>query len=226
MPPARLARPAAVFALAVTLGASSASAGVIRGRVEVQGGVRVDAAPPNPYPGRASSIPGAHAVTKGAPTDAVIWVERLGAGIDSTLAGRPTPRLAQHDQMFVPRVQVVVVGGSIDFPNEDPIYHNVFSVSPVRRFDLGKYPRGQSRRVTFPKPGIINVYCDIHADMAAFIVVVPNRAFTRPDADGRYALPALPAGRYTVHAWHPDRPEARTELEVPATGDVPWDVTL
>jgi len=220
------ARHVAVLVLGLALVAESAGAGVIRGRVAISGGVRIDTAVPNAYPGRASAMPGNHTVMKNSPTDAVLWVERMPPGADSSVAAKPTPKLAQHDQTFVPRVQIVVVGGSVNFPNEDPIYHNVFSVSPVKRFDLGKYPRGQSRRVTFPKAGVINVYCDIHADMSAFIVVVPNRAFTRPDAEGRFALPELPEGRYTVHAWHPDRPETRAELQVPASGNITWDPTL
>lgn len=206
--------------------ATPAAAGVIRGHVHVPGdSAPIEAAAPA-YPGRASSLPGAHVMPSGGAKDAVVFVETVPAAADSAVAARPTPRLAQRDQMFEPRVLPVVVGGVVDFPNLDPIYHNVFSVSPVRRFDLGKYPRGQSRRVTFPKPGLINVYCDIHADMAAFILVVPNRAFARPEANGKYALPALPAGHYVLHAWHPDRGDTHTELDVPASGNVTWDVTL
>ena len=82
------------------------------------------------------------------------------------------------------------------FENRDRIYHSVFSVSTTRRFDLGKYPKGHSRSVTFPKAGVVNVYCDIHSDMAAFVLVTPNHAYAQPAADGGYALPNLPAGKY------------------------------
>jgi plastocyanin len=179
----------------------------------------------NPYPGRASSLPGSHATRHGGPDEAVVYVDRVPARADSAIRAA-TPKLAQKDQAFVPRVLAVATGGSVDFPNFDPIYHNVFSVSPVKRFDLGKYPRGQSRRVSFAQAGVVNVYCDIHSDMAAFIVVVPNRFFTQPGADGRYALPDLAPGRYTVRVWHPDQPEARHEVVVPQGADVPLDVTL
>ncbi|HXJ71107.1 MAG TPA: carboxypeptidase regulatory-like domain-containing protein, partial [Verrucomicrobiae bacterium] len=127
---------------------------------------------------------------------------------------------------FDPRVVVVPVGGTVDFPNLDPIYHNVFSVSPPRRFDLGKYPRGQSRSITFRKSGQVNVFCDIHSDMAGFILVVPDRHWTRPAADGSYSLPDLPAGRCRLRAWHPDFPARVFEVEVPASGDVTLDVSL
>ena len=126
----------------------------------------------------------------------------------------------------MPRVVSVATGSAVDFPNQDPIYHNVFSVSTTRRFDLGKYPKGQSRSVTFPKAGVVNVYCDIHSDMAAFILVLPNRAFARPRADGSWQLPDVPPGRYTLCWWHPDFPAGRRELEVGSSGDAVVDVSF
>ena len=181
-----------------------------RGAV-LRGTLTVPAAPPaehhmNAYPGRAGSMESHRTVPRGLVSDAVLWIERIPAAADSALAhlARPRPKMAQVEQSFLPRVVVVAVGGSVAFPNQDPIYHNVFSVSTTRRFDLGKYPKGQSRSVTFPKAGLVNVYCDIHSDMAAFIVVTPNRSFTQPAVDGSYALPDLPAGKYTLHVWHPD----------------------
>ena len=118
------------------------------------------------------------------------------------------------------------MGGSVAFPNLDPIYHNVFSVSPTKRFDLGKYGKGQSRTVRFEKPGVVNVYCDIHTDMAAFIVVTPSRAWARPGDDGRYELRGLPAGRYHLVWWHPDARGGETDVDVPAEGEVTWDVNF
>jgi plastocyanin len=163
----------------------------------------------------------------GLPSDAVVWLERVPASVESTLALRPpsVPQMAQKDQAFVPRVLAVAKGSSVDFPNLDPIFHNVFSVSPVKRFDLGKYPRGHSRRLTFAKPGLVQVYCDIHANMAGFILVLPNRAFTRPDASGAFTLPELPAGTYSIDVWHPDLPDMRRTVVVPESGDVAVDMS-
>jgi plastocyanin len=154
-------------ALAIVLalwGASPAAAGTIHGSVKVSPPPAQDATY-RPYAGRASSLPAPARSPRGLVTDAVIYVEALPAGAGPPSHG-PTPQLAQRDQSFEPRVVVVAAGGTVGFPNFDPVYHNVFSVSPVRRFDLGKYPRGQSRSVMFPKPGLVNVFCDIHADMA------------------------------------------------------------
>jgi plastocyanin len=200
-------------------------AGAVRGVVRLPGAV--GGAPAfEPYAGRASSLPGAARAARGRVTDAVLSIEGVPAGVDERLpaAAAPRPRLSQAQQQFTPRVLVVRAGTTVDFPNLDPIYHNVFSVSPARRFDLGKYPRGDSRAVTFPRPGVINVYCDIHSDMAAFIVVTPNRAFAQPDEDGAYQLPPLPPGRYTLVWWHPDFPGGRREVSVPESGDVTVDV--
>jgi plastocyanin len=160
--------------------------------------------------------------TMGAYTDAIVYVDRVPAHAESILAAKPaeTPKLAQKDQSFVPRVLAIAVGTKVDFPNMDPIYHNVFSLSPAQRFDLGKYPRGSSRPVVFRKPGLVNVFCDIHSDMAAFVMVLPHHGFTRPNAGGEFTLPELPAGRYTVRAWHPDLGEQFTEVDVPASGSV------
>jgi len=201
---------------------SSADAGVVRGTVRVP---LTDSRPaaPNAYPGRASSLAHAMHPVRGQAGDAVVWLEKVPADAD-TARHEPRPRLAQKDQAFVPRVLPVYVGTTVDFPNQDPIYHNVFSASPIRRFDLGKYPRGQSKPVRFDKPGLVNVYCDIHSHMEAFVLVLPTRVFTQPDAGGSYALPAVPSGRYTLHLWHPDLREQTRAIGVPAGGDAVVDL--
>src|SRR5262249_17787227 len=131
--------------------ATAARADVVRGTLHVPT-LAPDQAAPERYPGRASSMPGMHATPRGLVTDALISVDRVPAAADSALAklDTPRPRLAQKDQAFLPRVVAVAVGGEVDFPNLDPIYHNVFSLSPVRKFDLGKYPQGHSKTVNFP----------------------------------------------------------------------------
>ena len=176
----------------------------------------------NAYPGRAGSMPGMHASPRGLASDAVVYVDHVPPGADSALAAAatPMPRLAQKDQSFVPRVLAIAVGTRVDFPNQDPIYHNVFSLSAARRFDLGKYPRGSSRQVLFSKPGLVNVYCDIHSEMEAFVLVLPHHGFARPSPSGEFTLPELPAGRYVLHAWHPDLGEQTVTLDVPEVGEI------
>ena len=206
--------------LALSGAAPLATAGVIRGTLElptVSSGPSVREA----YAGRTSSLASPTVPPRGLAKDAVIYVENVPAAVDAKIpAAADHPKLAQQNQSFAPRVIAVPAGAGVDFPNLDPIYHSVFSVSPTKRFDLGRYGRGRSKRVFFTKPGLVNVYCDIHSNMEGFILVVPNHAYARPDDDGRFALPELPPGRYTVVAWHPDAGTTKREVTVPETGDV------
>lgn len=213
---------AGVLALCV---AAPTSAGSIAGHVSLSAVRGMDVSF-RPYAGRASSLPSPARPARGRITDAIVYVEAAPAGTLLAAATYGTPELAQRGQAFEPRVIVVPVGGMVTFPNFDPVYHNVFSVSPVRRFDLGKYPRGQSRVVTFTRPGVVNVFCDIHADMAACILVTPTAAWTRATNDGRFELSGLPAGHYRVSWWHPDLPGGGTDVDVPAEGAVSLDVEL
>lgn len=217
----------AFVSLAVALAFGSAAAGTIRGQVRVPSVSNDGLSAPNPYPGRASSMGKRPVAVRGSVLDAVVYVESITPSVDSTLsAEHGTPAMEQKDQAFGPRVIAVPVGGTVAFPNRDPIFHSVFSVSPVKRFDLGKYGRGKSKSVTFTKAGVVNVYCDIHSDMAGFVLVVPNHAFVQPDADGRFALPSLPPGTYTVVAWHPDLKSVRRTVQIPESGDVAVDLSF
>lgn len=108
----------------------------------------------------------------------------------------------QQDENFLPRVVAVPVGSTVGFPNDDPIYHNVFSLSRVKTFNLGKYPRGRSRPVRFDKPGVIKVFCEIHSHMSATVMVFDHPWFAVPGNDGRFELPAVPPGERQVTAWH------------------------
>ncbi len=212
--------------------AGPASAGVIRGVLRVPPSAVAHSQPMNPYPGHAGAMPGMHAVERGRVTDAVVYVEQIPAPVDSALAVAlaagpgSRPQLAQMNEAFVPRVVAVAVGSSVDFPNRDPIYHNVFSLSSTRRFDLGKYPRGHSKSVAFDHVGLVNVYCDIHSEMEAFVLVLPHHAFAQPNADGAFELPALPPGRYRLHVWHPDLTDIVRAVEIPAQGDTSIELSF
>ena len=113
-----------------------------------------------------------------------------------------TAIMEQKDRRFVPDTLVVPAGSTVSFPNLDPIFHNVFSLSKPKTFDLGNYPKDHTRRVVFPQPGIVFVNCHLHPNMAGVIVVTPNQWNTKADATGRFVLPAVPPGSYTIVAWH------------------------
>ena len=114
--------------------------------------------------------------------------------------------MAQHEERFVPHVRSIVQGATVDFPNDDDVFHNVFSLSAAalngRGFDLGRYPKGSSRSVTFTKPGIVQVFCHIHADMNATVLVLSNPFFASPGEDHRFVIDDVPEGDYTIVAWH------------------------
>jgi plastocyanin len=131
----------------------------------------------------------------------VIYLDSVPWSVTPGAADAPA-RIRQAGERFVPHVLPVVVGTTVEFPNEDPYFHNVFSLSRARTFDLGRYPRGEARRVTFDKPGIVQVFCHIHSDMTAIIVVRDNPYFAVPDGQGRYAITGIPPGEYRVTAWH------------------------
>lgn len=123
-------------------------------------------------------------------------------------------KIAQRDEQFVPQVTAVTTGSTVDFPNEDPFFHNVFSLSKVATFDLGRYPSGSSRARSFPKPGIVKVFCDIHSHMTALIMVLDHAWFTIPAEDGTFKLPPVPAGDLTVVAWHERIGERHEKIRV------------
>ena len=108
----------------------------------------------------------------------------------------------QRNETFVPHVLAITVGTTVDFPNSDNIYHNVFSLRGPRQFDLGRYAAGRSKSVRFDRPGIVRVFCEIHSHMNAFILVFNHRYFAVTSPEGRYQINRVPPGRYTLVAWN------------------------
>ncbi len=118
-------------------------------------------------------------------------------------ASLPTKQVAQKDLTFVPALLPIRVGTSVEFPNLDDTYHNIFSYSPAKRFDLGRY-RAEERPIpvqVFDKPGLVTLRCDIHEHMRVLILVLNTPYFVMTDTDGHFRLSGLPAGRYTLKAW-------------------------
>jgi plastocyanin len=145
---------------------------------------------------------------------AVIWL--------SGPAARPRPparaEIGTSEKEFSPHVLVVPVGSTVAFPNHDPFNHNVFSLSEENPFDLGLYGRGEVRSVRFDRSGLVRVYCNVHAQMSALVMVRDTPWYTQPASDGSFSLGAVPPGSYTLHAWHERAPEMVRALTVPAEG--------
>ena len=132
-------------------------------------------------------------------------------------ATKPAPMqasIAQKDEQFAPHLVAVTAGSSVAFPNEDPFFHNVFSLSRGAAFNLGRYPSGSSRSKTFNRAGIIKVFCEIHSHMSAVIRVFDHGWFTVPGEDGTYSIEGVPPGDHTLVAWHERIGERRDRVTI------------
>lgn len=213
-------RTCSIAAVALCLFASVASAGVLHGTLRFK-------PTPRAKPEGPASLRGV--------TDAVVYVEQVPDAVEKKLATRRrflffrsarTPDVLNvvQRQRFEPRVVAAVAGTRVAFLNLDRVYHNVFSVSSSRRFDLGKNPPGSRDTVEFERAGVVNLHCDIHPDEQGYLVVTPNRVYARPDSLGRWRLPKLPAGSYKLRMFHPVRGELTREVVMPSRGDLAVDL--
>jgi plastocyanin len=132
----------------------------------------------------------------------------------------------QRNETFVPHLLAVTTGTTVEFPNSDRIYHNVFSLSKTKSFDLGRYAVGRSKSVRFERPGIVRVFCDIHSHMSAFILVFNHPFFAVTDVDGRYRLDNVPPGSYNVIAWNEGLASEPKPVIVPDGGAGELDFAL
>ena len=138
----------------------------------------------------------------------------------------PRARMNQRNETFIPHVLAILAGTTVDFPNNDRTYHNVFSLSRTRSFDLGRYAAGRSKSVRFDQPGIVRVFCDIHSHMSAYILVFSHRYFALTDEQGRYRIENVPPGTYTVVAWNEAVDTETRRVSVPDAGDVDANFVL
>jgi plastocyanin len=130
----------------------------------------------------------------------VVWLEAPQAAPPPS---RVKVVLDQRNLNFYPRVLAVRVGTTVDFPNNDRVFHNVFSFRDGKRFDLGMYPIGTLRHVTFDKPGLSRLFCNIHPNMAAYVMAVDTPYFSVADGQGAFMITAVPPATYTYHTWRP-----------------------
>ena len=204
------------LAMIISLSTGDLCAGDVAGRAVVTKRLTKKALIPTTYNLRGTPTPVA-----GTDTESVNEFERMVVmlqGQTKTPKAPETLVLEQRNGRFDPDLVVVPVGSTVQFPNADPIFHNVFSLSRAHSFDLGFYPKGQSRSVKFTREGIIQVYCHIHANMYAAIVVTSNSFYVKPAADGTFSWENVPAGHYRVIAWHKVAGNFQTELDVPESG--------
>jgi len=182
-------------------------------------------APATPAPAPAIKKPKAEAVGNvvGKVTgsaDAVVYVD------DIVVPARGTATMKQEGKQFLPAVLIVQKGTTVQFPNLDAFFHNVFSVTPDNSFDLGSYRQGETKGVTMSKPGVVNVYCNMHPQMVGHILVVPNGNYVRAGKDGFFRLQNVPTGHHRIVAWAPDSKPTIAEADVNETEAVTVELEL
>ncbi|HEY0715656.1 MAG TPA: hypothetical protein VGF45_23440 [Polyangia bacterium] len=136
------------------------------------------------------------------PGGAVLWLKRLDGPTPAVKPLRKPKVVSQRDKIFIPRVVAVPVGSTVDFRNDDPYYHNVFSLSAPQKFDTGLYASGLSYTQTFDRPGPVELLCNIHSSMIGYVVAVDTPYYTQPRGNGTFVIRQVPPGRYELSAWH------------------------
>ncbi len=150
------------------------------------------------------------------------------------------PAMDQRNLEFIPHVLPVLVGTTVQFPNNDKVDHNIFSMSRTKKFNLGSYKPGESKTMLFDKPGIVEIRCDVHAEMAAYILVMKNPYFAVTDKQGHFEIPdinylkaaglenvsELPPGEYTVGTWHEKLKSEKESVVIPDSGEVSVELDL
>ena len=218
----QISRSASVILLTAFLAAATSQAGTITGLVRAQGkeGAEEDVAN-GKYESRKFKF--AERINYAELRDFVVYIDHSAPAKPSTPVIKT---ISQKGATFIPHVSPIVVGTTIEWPNQDDIFHNVFSISEAKQFDLELYKSPEVKRVPFDKPGRVDVFCSIHTTMNCVILVLENPWFALSDAKGAYTITNVPPGTYTLKAWHERLPIATKEVVVPTTGDVKVDFTL
>ena len=200
-----------------------AAVGAVSGTVRLQASGASRAVPLSPYARPRYRPP---AQPTGSTTSAETAVVYL-IGKTPPPAGTPaSARIIQKNRTIIPHVTVVQTGARVDFPNQDDVFHNLFSLSGPKHFNLGRYPPGESRSEVFTKPGVVRLFCDIHSEMSGVIVVVDTPYFTQPDADGHFRIENVPEGDYTAVVWQEVAGADSTRVVVRPGADTKVDFSL
>ncbi|MGH9460897.1 MAG: carboxypeptidase regulatory-like domain-containing protein [Vicinamibacteria bacterium] len=199
--------------------ARSQNTATLSGRVEFRGFARTSSYQDDFY----SYHPPSPSTHRPDPLRAIVYLE--GDNLEPA-AETPPAVIDQKDEMFVPHILAVQRGTRVDFRNSDALYHNVFSFSKAKRFDLGRYPKGRSRSVIFDRLGVVRVFCEIHSHMSAFILVLPHSYFTTTDGTGYFRIANIPAGRYDLVVWGDPFQPVRRAVEFQSGGNTEIDFVL
>jgi hypothetical protein len=156
--------------------------------------------------------------------ETVVRLEPIGVRAPRIAPGRF--QMVTRGKMVLPHVLAIPAGSTVDFPNDDPISHNLFSLSSGNAFDLGLYRKGAGKSEKFDNPGLVNVYCNVHPNMSAVILVMNTPYYVFSDSNGNYSLMNVPPGHYNLIAWNEQGGESASPLDVSATGNVSGNMAL
>ena len=157
--------------------------------------------------------------------DFVVYIDQPVTGF-STKSDKSVQIVIQKDAIFKPHVLPIMVGTTVEWPNNDDIYHNVFSMSEAKPFDLGFYRTNETKRITFDKPGRVDIFCSIHTKMSCVVLVIENPFFALTDRNGDYKITGIPSGTYKVKAWHERLPAQMKTVTVTEMEDSAADFIL
>lgn len=209
-----------VGAAAARPAAAPPTAGRIEGYVRLTS-ASVRAVPSGVYPSRRVGAP---ALPAGPEISNVVVFIKNAPPRDGLTATRAT--IVQKDEAFAPRVVAITRGSTVEFPNFDPYFHNIFSLSKAATFDLGRFPGGDSRSRRFTTPGLVKVFCHIHSHMSASIMVFDHEHFRIPESDGTFVMDGVPAGTYRISAWHERIGESVRQVRVDPGGRAQVEFSL
>src|SRR2546430_377912 len=225
----RLSRPLSAVLLTAFLVSGTSQAGTITGQVRAQGkeGADQDVAG-GKYESRKFKF--AERINYAELHDFIVYIDQAPEQKPKPPA-QPvqvitTKRVSQKGAMFSPHVLPVVVGTTVEWPNNDEIFHNVFSISDPKQFDLGLYQKPEVKSVLFDKAGRVDVFCSIHTSMNCIVLVLETPHFAATDDKGRYAIANVPPGTYRLKGWHERLPSQIKEVTVPESGEVKVDFTI
>jgi plastocyanin len=155
--------------------------------------------------------------------------ERVAVWLEGPNLSKPSPvtvKLQQRNKRFEPDLLVIPIGSTVEFPNLDPMFHNIFSLSRTQSFDLGYYAKGRSRSVSFPRAGVVQVYCHVHPEMHAVIIVTSSPWSGKPRQDGTFSWADISPGNYKLYVWQRSVGLIHRTVSVPQTGDVFLNIAL
>ena len=190
---------------------------------DISGFVKIDFLTPDPQSPISPFARSRSGVHPRVPSDEVMQsVVYLSASRSLPIGSPPDimPIVDQRNLTIIPHILPILVGTVVEFPNSDALYHNLFSLSPARKFDLGRYAKGKSKTVTFDKVGEVHIFCDIHPSMSGVVLVLPNQYFTTTDREGHFQIKDVPAGTYEINAWHEQLADVKETVVVPTSGNV------